>query len=238
MAPSPLGVVSPSDHPPTRVVDPRTDPVGPPMTIRTMPGHRLTRLWQLVGAVAVVLGMVLAAVQLLDRFAPAPLAPAPTTGSTSRPTPPAIHADISSAAGASRFVSFAEGASGQQVDLDLSCFETVAEPACILESSGWDEGDRPWLWLWVFAGEPCFAPAIDQDPATRDLGRCQDTSLFWVDPDTRGTLVVLGNIQGAGTTAIKGPWHLSSPAGGAILPANIHGFRLIPAGRPADATHT
>ena len=47
-------------------------------------------------------------------------------------------------------------------------------------------------------------------------------------PRIGGSPVVLGNIQGAGTTAIKGPWELASPAGGAIFPGNIHGYRLTP----------
>jgi hypothetical protein len=193
-------------------------------------GLRLSRIWQVVAGFAVLVGLLTGVVALLDRFTgPAPTpTPVPTAAPTPRPTTPTITEDISSATGAQRFVDFAEAASGQRVRLDLSCFETVAKPACILEPSD-IEFDVPWDWLWVFTGEPCFAPAVDMDPALRDLSRCADTALFWIDPRVGDAPVVLGNIQGAGTTAIKGPWDLQSPMGGAIFPGNIHGYSLVPA---------
>jgi hypothetical protein len=184
-----------------------------------------------IAGVAVVVGLVLGVLQLIDRFAPIAPTPLPTAAPTPAPTTPSIRVDISSATGARTFIAFAEAASGQRVDIDLSCFETVPEPACILEGSDWELGDTEWLWLWVFTERPCFPPTLDMDPRLRDMGSCVGTNVFWIDPRVADTPVVLGNIQGAGTTAIKGPWDLTSPAGGAVLPPNIHGFRLVPGGR-------
>ena len=52
--------------------------------------------------------------------------------------------------------------------------------------------------------------------------------MIWVNPDTEGSPVVLSNIQGAGTIAMKGPWELADLEGGGVFPGNIHAFRLTP----------
>ena len=208
--------------------DPTDTPADPRPVVRVRPSatfeapmasRNLGVTWQIVAAMAVVVGLLTGVVTLLDRFSAAP-APPPAPVVTPAPTTPGIRVDVSSAAGAAELVAFAEAQTGNLVDLDLSCFETVATPACIFEASGLEaqSSGQEWLWLWVFTETPCFAPQLDQPEDSRDTAACQGTNLFWIDPRIDGSPVVLGNIQGAGTTAIKGPWELASPAGRCDLP--------------------
>jgi hypothetical protein len=231
-APPPAQPEAQDVSPPPAAADgaPRPDPQPaaaprPSSTFGSLSSRHIGATWQIVAALAVLVGLLTGIVTLFDRFTAAPppvVTPAPTT--------PSIRTDISSAAGATELVDFAEAQAGKLVDLDLSCFETVASPACILEPSGPEvavEGDDSLL-LWLFTQAPCFAPQLVQPIETRDLESCLGTNVIWVDPDTEGSPVVLSNIQGAGTIAMKGPWELADLGGGGVFPGNIHAFRLTP----------
>lgn len=193
--------------------------------------HRLTVTWQAIGAIALVVGLLTGVITLLDRFtatAPPVITPAPTA--------PHITVDVSSPRGASTLIDFLEehsdGATGTTVELDISCYETVARPACILESSPVDIPDRSatYWFLWLFGDEPCFDPSSIGGPLDPDYSRCTETSVMWIDPRVGDAPVVFGNIQGASTTAIKGTWVIRAPMGAGVFPANIHGYRVTPFG--------
>jgi hypothetical protein len=197
----------------------------PSSNFGSLSSRHLGATWQIVAALAVLVGLMTGIVTLFDRFTAAP-----TPVVTPAPTTPAIKADISSAAGASTLVGFLAAQSGKLVDLDLSCFETVASPACILEGSGLEvaPGEGEELLLWLFTQAPCFAPLVIQPTETRDYQACQGTSVLWIDPRTDGSPVTLSNIQGASTTAIRGPWELADLGGSGVFPGNIHAYRMNP----------
>ena len=190
-------------------------------------GRHLGATWQIVAAMAVVVGLLTGVVTLLDRFSASPPVSEPVV--TPAPTTPAIKVDVSSAVGAAELATFVEAQTGKLVDLDVSCFETVTSPACIFEGSGIEvpSGGDEWLFLWVFTGTPCFAPQQEQadgDPGHHGLPAA---SLFWIDPRVDGSPVVLASIQGAGTTVIKGP--------GTFVAG---GWRLLPGQHPRLSADT
>ncbi|MBX3031341.1 MAG: hypothetical protein KF809_14430 [Chloroflexi bacterium] len=190
--------------------------------------HRLTLTWQVIGAIAVIVGLLTGVITLLDRFA---ASPPPVV--TPAPTRPHITVDASSPRGASELIAFLRANSdGAPVELDISCYETVAKPACLLETSPMvvPDGSTSYMLVWLFGDEPCFEPMEVGVPRDPDYTLCTESSVMWVDPRVGDAPVVLGNIQGAGTMAIRGTWVIRAPMGAAFYPANIHGYRVTPFG--------
>ncbi len=231
---------TPASVTPTPVAQPHATPVMPvaaPSSTSVEPrgslvaDRRLSWTWQAIGAIAVLVGLLTGIVTLLDRFT---AGPPPVV--TPAPTRPAISVDVSSAAGARGLIAFLdEHGDGETVELDIACYESVARPACLLEQSPVDVpgGSTTYDLLWLFGGDPCFAPedVLPQASGTGpDILSCTETSVMWIDPRTGDAPVVFGNIQGAGTIALKGTWVLRSPMGAAFLPPSIHGYRVTPFG--------
>jgi hypothetical protein len=169
---------------------------------------RWSRAWQVVGALAVLVGLVTGVVALYDRFQP-------------RSGSPTFKGDISSEANATALVAFAGEHDGQLVALDLYCDEGVRESACFPEAQwgGWEI-------MWVFTDGRCFS----RDHAT-PLGACVGGNAFWIDMDTPGTTAIYDNgPAGAGTYVLRGRFHLRGAGyGGSVFPANIRSYRLVAA---------
>lgn len=173
------------------------------------------------GVIVALIGGVLA---LVDRASPAPTAaPLPTT--------PNISVDVSTAAGGQELSSFLSRHSNQVVGLDIRCFEGDGEGAspCFTERSGIDLTSEPsdgdYAWMWLFTGEPCFGRADEG----RDLDACQGEVLLWIDPRTDGSTASIGNIEGAGSVAVRGSWVVKSPFGVAFFGTTVEGHGLTPA---------
>jgi hypothetical protein len=180
-------------------------------------GYRLA--WAVVAGAAVIVGLIGGVFTLLDRV-PGP--PQPTA--TPVPTTPSISVEVDTAAGAAEFVEFAGAHVGELVDLDVRCIERPDRSPCFSEGSGIsvDLATGPeYMFMWLFTGEPCFS-ITTQD---RDFHLCQGEALLWVDPRTQGSPADVGNITGAGSVAITGPWYLKR-TGAAFFGTDVQGFEL------------
>lgn len=180
--------------------------------------------WGLIGAAAVVVGLAVGLLALIDRVGPAPT-PVPL------PTTPNIAIDVSTAQGVTELATFLDAHSNEVVRLDVRCFEVQGRRAsqCLAESSGVDLTNRAedgvYQFMWLFRGPPCF----DHADEARDLEGCDGEVLLWIDPRTDGTTASVGNIEGAGSVAVRGEWLVKSPFGAGLFGPTVEGHELTAA---------
>jgi len=173
-----------------------------------------------------VVALLVGVFTLLDRANPAP---------TIRPEPtvPNISVDISTAEGGRQLAGFLGQHPSEVAHLDVRCFEKDPGEgtSCFTEQSGSDLPGEPsggeYVWMWLFKERPCF-DSFSEDSA-RDVELCEGEVLLWIDPRTDGTNANIGNIEGAGSVSVRGPWRVKSPFGGSIFGPTVEGYELTPA---------
>lgn len=177
--------------------------------------------WVAIGGLAVVAGLIASLLSIFGFFSPKTQSSSGGVGTG--PTAPSGLAEyageLSTHAGATAFVAFAQENDGKQVHLELSCVDDFETATCYAEPL--DE----MILLWVFTNDRCFI----EDDENADLDSCAGANVFWIGDRAGSNVSVSNGPSGAGSIEIKGDFGLADQGfGGAIFPVSIRSWDLTP----------